>query len=121
MTAKGKRSRRTAAVTRPETIDEVRTPQVGLAELRRNLGSLLRRVAKGERPEITDRGRPVALLVPTRRVGPISVEMATFEQLVAEGRARRPVGHVLDLPPPEGEVSTVASDAVIEAREERLP
>lgn len=91
-----------------------RTPQVGIRELRQNLSVFLRRIAQGERLEVTDRGRPVALLVPIRP------EMSSFERLVAEGRARMPVGHVLDLPPPEGEVSTVASDAVIAGREERL-
>ena len=95
---------------------------MGLAELRRNLGAIPRRVAKGERLEITDRGRPVALLLPTRTVAPVTPGMSPFEQLLAEGRARMPVGNVLDLPPPEGEISTVAGDAVIEAREreERL-
>lgn len=91
-----------------------RTAQVGIRELRQNLSVYLRRITQGERLEVTDRGRPVAVLVPVR------AEMSSFERLVAEGRARMPVGHVLDLPPPEGEVSTVASDAVIAGREERF-
>ena len=121
MTRERNPDRRAAAASHPRTAAEERIPQVGLAELRRNLGALLRRAEKGERLEITDRGRPVAPLLPTRAVAPVTPGMSPFERLVAEGRARMPVGHVLDLPPPEGEISTVASDAVIEAREERLP
>lgn len=78
-------------------------------------------MAKGERLEITDRGRLVALLLPTRAVAPVTPGMSPFERLVAEGRAGMPVGNVLDLAPPEGEISTVASDAVIATREDRLP
>lgn len=94
---------------------------MGLAELRRNLGAIPRRVAKGERPEVTDRGRSVTLLVPPRAVAPVTPGMSPFERLVAEGRAATLSGPVLDLAPPEGEISTVASDAVIATREDRLP
>lgn len=121
MTAERNPDRRAAAAAPPRAAAEGRLPQAGPAERRRNPGALRRRVAKGERLEITDRGRPVALLLPTRAVAPVTPGMSPFERLVAEGRARMPVGHVIDLPPPEREVSTVASDAVIEAREERLP
>jgi prevent-host-death family protein len=38
---------------------------VGIRELRQRASELLRRVERGERIEITDRGRPVALLAPT--------------------------------------------------------
>ncbi|HWF23980.1 MAG TPA: type II toxin-antitoxin system prevent-host-death family antitoxin [Solirubrobacteraceae bacterium] len=37
---------------------------VGIRELRQRASELLRRVADGESIEITDRGRPVAVLVP---------------------------------------------------------
>jgi len=37
---------------------------VGVRELRQRASELLRRVATGETIEITDRGRPVALLTP---------------------------------------------------------
>lgn len=89
-------------------------PAVGVGELRPNLGVHLRRVLAGERFEVTVRGKPAALLVPVRK------EMTPLERLIAEGRvAQPPVGDLLDLPPPEGEVSTVASDALLAAREER--
>jgi len=38
---------------------------VGVRELRQRASELLRRVEAGETIEITDRGRPVALLTPT--------------------------------------------------------
>jgi prevent-host-death family protein len=38
--------------------------QVGVRELRQQASRLLKRVAAGESFEVTDRGRPVALLVP---------------------------------------------------------
>jgi prevent-host-death family protein len=38
--------------------------QVGVRELRQQASQLLRRVEAGETIEITDRGRPVALLAP---------------------------------------------------------
>ena len=40
------------------------TPQVGVRELRQNLSVYLDRVKEGERLEVTEHGRPVALLVP---------------------------------------------------------
>jgi prevent-host-death family protein len=56
--------------------------KVGVRELRQNASALLRRVQEGEILEVTDRGRPVARLVPIRVLSP-------FEQMVAEGRVRR--------------------------------
>lgn len=91
-----------------------RTPQVGIRELRQNLSIYLRRVARGERLELTDRGRPVALLVPIRP------DMSPIERLVAEGRATMPVGDLLDLPLPKGEPDLEVLEALDEERAERL-
>lgn len=91
-----------------------RTPQVGIRELRQNLSVYLRRVARGERLELTDRGRPVALLVPIRP------DMSPIERLVAEGRATMPVGDLLDLPLPKGEPDLEVLEALDEERAERL-
>lgn len=102
-------------IVRHMTLSLPSTSAVGVRELRQNLSVYLRRIVAGERFEVTDRGTPVALLVPLRK------EMTPLERLIAEGRvAQPPVGDLLDLPPPEGEVSTVASDALLAAREERL-
>lgn len=58
--------------------------RIGIRELREDLSKTLRRVRAGEALEITDRGEPVARLVPLRRTG------GTLDALVAEGKARAP-------------------------------
>jgi len=87
--------------------------RVGVRELRQNLSVWLRRVAAGETFEVTERGRPVALLAP------VAVESTALRRLAAEGRLAR-VGTglaELDLPP-RGRRSI--SDALEEQRGERL-
>ncbi|MEJ2665786.1 MAG: type II toxin-antitoxin system prevent-host-death family antitoxin [Deinococcales bacterium] len=56
--------------------------RIGVRELRQHASRWLKRVARGESFEVTDRGRPIALLVPLPPV-------AGLEALVREGRARR--------------------------------
>lgn len=68
--------------------------KVGVRELRQNLSVYLRRVQRGERLEVTDHGRPVAVLAP--------------------------IGDLLDLLPPKGRPSTRVSEALLEERAERL-
>jgi len=53
---------------------------VGVRELRQNASAVLRRVKAGEILEVTERGRPVARLVPIK-------PLSRLEQLIAEGRA----------------------------------
>ncbi|MFN8620069.1 MAG: type II toxin-antitoxin system prevent-host-death family antitoxin [Chloroflexota bacterium] len=65
---------------------------IGVRELRQNASRYLKLVESGESVEVTDRGRPVARLVP--------VPTSRFDQLVAEGRIRRATGSLRDLPPP---------------------
>ena len=90
------------------------TSRVGIRELRQNLGTYLRRIHRGERFEVTERGRSVALLVP------LADAMSPLEKLVASGRARMPEGDLRDLPPPAGKPTAEASAAVIADREDRL-
>jgi len=52
---------------------------IGIRELRQQASRHLRDVERGETIEVTDRGRPVALLVPVPRAG-------TAERLIASGR-----------------------------------
>lgn len=66
---------------------------VGVRELRQRASELLRRVAAGETIEVTDRGRPVALLSPVPDAGPL-------ERLRASGEAIPPAGDLADLPAP---------------------
>lgn len=58
------------------------TPRVGVRELRQNLSVYLDRVKEGERLEVTEHGRPVALLVP------LPPEEDQIARLVAEGKMR---------------------------------
>jgi prevent-host-death family protein len=66
--------------------------RVGVRELRQSASAVLRRVAAGEVIEVTDRGRPVARIVPMH-------EASRLEQLVAEGRASGATGDLLDVKP----------------------
>ena len=88
--------------------------RVGVRELRQNLSRYLRRVERGERLEVTERGKPVAVL------GPVDESGSALRRLVASGRVRPPTRDLLDLAPPRGQASTKATDALEELREERL-
>ena len=88
--------------------------RVGVRELRQNLSVYLRRVQRGERLEVTEHGRPVAVL------RPIGESTSTVERLVAAGRILPPAGDLLDLLPPKGRSSTRASEALLDERAERL-
>ena len=87
---------------------------VGVRELRQNLSVYLRRVQAGEALEVTDRGRPVAMLVPLHRPS------TRVERLVASGRAVPSDGDLADLGAPSGRVSERLSEALAADREERL-
>jgi prevent-host-death family protein len=73
--------------------------RIGIRELRQHASVWLKRVQRGESFEVTDRGRPVALLTPYR-------EMDAFERLVASGAIKPAEGDLLDhinpLPPKPG-------------------
>jgi prevent-host-death family protein len=66
---------------------------VGVRELRQRASELLRRVATGETIEVTDRGRPVALLSPLPDAGPL-------ERLRLAGEVTEPAGDLDGLPAP---------------------
>ena len=77
---------------------------IGVRELRRDASRWLSRVRAGEVVVVTDRGRPIAKMVPLQ-------EPAGYASLLAEGRIApgpgRSIGEVLrdldkDLPPDEG-------------------
>ena len=55
----------------------------GIRELRQRASELLRRVEAGETIEITDRGRPVAVLAPVPQVGPAARLRATGDLIAA--------------------------------------
>jgi prevent-host-death family protein len=56
----------------------------GVRELRQHASELLRRVEAGESIEITDRGRPVAVLVPLPGGGPLHHLRAIGDVAAAE-------------------------------------
>ncbi|MEA2704345.1 MAG: hypothetical protein QOD63_2290 [Actinomycetota bacterium] len=56
--------------------------RIGVRELRQHASQYLARVARGETLEVTDRGRPVALLVPVRA--------DDWQGMLASGRVSRP-------------------------------
>ena len=63
---------------------------VGVRELRQRASELLRRVAAGETIEVTDRGRPVALLSPLPEVGPLErlrADLRTWQRDTRDPRA----------------------------------
>jgi prevent-host-death family protein len=62
-------------------------------ELRQRASQLLRRVAAGETIEVTDRGRPVALLTPVPDAGPL-------ERLRAAGEVSARSGELSEVPAP---------------------
>lgn len=65
--------------------------RIGVRELRRQASAILRRVAAGETVEVTDRGRPVAVLLRTMPHG--------LARLEREGLLRRAEADILELTP----------------------
>ena len=91
--------------------------RVGVRELRQNLSVYLRRIKQGETLEVTEHGKPVALLTPM----PIK-EMGILDRMIAEGRATPAKGDLMtilgDLPPiPVGDRPTL-TEILMEMREE---
>lgn len=84
---------------------------VGIRELRDHLSAWLEAVASGREITVTDRGKPVARIVPV-------TGRSKLDQMIAEGRVRpplRPARPAASLPRIEVEGSV--SDLVIEQRQ----
>jgi prevent-host-death family protein len=81
--------------------------RIGVRELRQNASRYLARVATGETIEVTDRGRSVALLVPTGT--------DRWQHLIASGQvlAATDGGSVLDDPPADFGVEASAQLAAM--------
>jgi antitoxin (DNA-binding transcriptional repressor) of toxin-antitoxin stability system len=88
--------------------------RVGIREVRQNLSVYVRRVLRGATFELTDRGRPVALL------GPLPDGATALGRLIREGRVRPPAGDLIELGPPSGRPSRETSEALEAERDERL-
>ena len=79
---------------------------VGVRELRQRASALLRLVQHGETIEVTDRGRPVALLAPLPATGPL-------ETLRALGEVDPALADLDDLPAPLAVHGTALPSAVL--------
>lgn len=100
--------------------------EVGIRALKQNASAVIARAAQGESLEVTDRGRPVARIVPLRA--------SRFEELLTEGRLRparmsrdeyltRRAGHAANRSSRSEAIAApdrTASEALQELRAERL-
>ncbi|MHB2022141.1 MAG: type II toxin-antitoxin system Phd/YefM family antitoxin [Mycobacteriales bacterium] len=82
---------------------------VGVRELRQRASELLRRVEAGESIEVTDRGRPVALLTPLPEAEPI-------ERLRGAGELIEARADLAGLPDPMPLPTGAESPSVVLAR-----
>ncbi len=72
--------------------------RIGIRELNQNTSQVLARVSGGETLEITDRGRPIARLVP------VTDQQSALSRLVASGKAVAPISSgPIPLPPSWGD------------------
>jgi prevent-host-death family protein len=86
--------------------------RIGVRELRQHASKYLARVALGETLEVTDRGRPVARLVP--------VTADAWEDLLASGRVVQPEGEPDLLEEPPRDYGVDASAQLARIRDEQL-
>lgn len=94
------------------------TISIGIRELRQHASKYIRRVRDGETVIVTDRGEPVAQIIPVKPTG-----SGVLDRLIAEGRATPAKGDLWEFlsdyrppPAPPGPPSLV--DEVIRARAE---
>jgi prevent-host-death family protein len=92
--------------------------RVGIRELRQNLSVYLERVKAGETLQVTEHGRPVAVL------GPLRDGVDVLERLRAEGRITPARGSLDDLPPPikvdDPDISRRIREALDETRADTI-
>ena len=85
---------------------------IGVRELKARLSQQLKRVQRGSRITITDRGRPIAVLSPVEP----QVNAAWAWRMVAEGKAHWSGGKPSGLNPPVPSRGQPTSQMVIEDR-----
>lgn len=97
---------------RPRSATTLHMISIGIRELRQRASEYLRRVLAGETVQVTDRGRPVARIVPIRKT--------PYEQMLEEGLIRPAKADLLELgaplPLPDGAIPP--SELVSRNREE---
>jgi prevent-host-death family protein len=85
--------------------------QIDIRELNQHASRVIDRVRNGEAIEVTDRGKPVA------RIVPITESPGLLGRLVQEGRATPPAARgTISLPPAAGDVTRSASDLIVDDR-----
>jgi prevent-host-death family protein len=92
--------------------------RIGIRELRQNASKYIDRVKAGETLEVTEHGRPVAVLAP------LPESTSVIDRLIAEGRVTAPTGRLEDLPPPivvdDPDISRKIREALDEQRADRI-
>jgi prevent-host-death family protein len=92
--------------------------RIGIRELRQNASRYIERVKAGETLEVTERGRPVAVLAPLPK------PTSGLDRLIAEGRVTPATGRIEDLPPPikvdDPDISRKIREALDETRADRI-
>ncbi|HEX5375186.1 MAG TPA: type II toxin-antitoxin system prevent-host-death family antitoxin [Solirubrobacterales bacterium] len=88
--------------------------EIGIGALRMKLGSVIKRVEKGERVRVTRRGRYVADLLPPE-TDPAEMQM---RKLIAEGKVTPASGSIPKNPPPPRKTGRSASAIILAEREE---
>jgi prevent-host-death family protein len=87
--------------------------RVGLSDLHQRTSEYLRLVKAGERIEITEYGRPIAMMVA------IADNEGPLDRMVREGKATLPTRDLLDVVPvPQGPGRTTATELLQRARED---
>jgi prevent-host-death family protein len=84
---------------------------IGVRELRQHASRWLHRVARGESFQVTDRGRPVAVLSP--------VVEGDWERLVSTGQITPATHRLADVVPMTAAGGRTLSEILAEDREER--
>lgn len=79
--------------------------EVGIRALKQNASAVVADVAGGEVITITDRGRPVAQMIP--------ILNSNLQLMIDSGRARPPIRDIGDLPAPEAGPSLSAELALM--------
>lgn len=86
--------------------------QVGIRELKQNASAVIARVKAGETVEVTERGKPVALLTPRADT------RSAFQRLVDEGEVELATGSILDIEPLDLGPGNPGTKALMEMRDE---
>ena len=87
--------------------------EIGVAELKAKLSSVLKRVEHGERVRVTRRGRPIADIVP-----PAPERSEAMKKLIAEGRVTPASRPPSEAPPATPRKTGRSASAIILAERE---